>query len=363
MDFENRNLFGGGEVASVIVKRGARDPEASFQVRYQDDKFGQPHGYSLEVFQDYIGPKKHNDHTNDESIQILDEDSNPLLTRKGLTFRLSTPFPQSIVQRSALSTSLERTSTRTGEQESIASSTINLGPFIKELSYPTNARHSILTTLTTGARLFQSATFRPYTAATVLARQVFPILRSSTSQTPMMNLAFRHSITSSTMNVPRHEANAAGISAKVRGYPSTSNGPLSGSIMGTTELRFPFEIQKFNFGSGTFVLFADWLVGQRKLDFISMNQNNLVGNNDNNNDDDDDDFDFIPNHQDMNDSQQQNHNVRGGSVSPPIYFRKASVGLGIRKKIQGIPIKCDFSLTQDGRVGSFFGIGGDFDVI
>jgi hypothetical protein len=43
-------------------------------------------------------------------------------------------------------------------------------------------------------------------------------------------------------------------------------------------------------------------------------------------------------------------------------FRKGSVGIGLRASVQGIPVKYDFCVTQEGKIGSFFGIGKDFDV-
>ena len=68
---------------------------------------------------------------------------------------------------------------------------------MKEL--PSDARHSILTTLTTGNRFLQSAILRPYTAGTILARQIFPIAgKVGMNKLNPMSLALRHSITSSS---------------------------------------------------------------------------------------------------------------------------------------------------------------------
>ena len=41
-------------------------------------------------------------------------------------------------------------------------------------------------------------------------------------------------------------------------------------------------------------------------------------------------------------------------------LKRASVGIGVRKVVQGVPIKYDLSLTSDGNIGAFFrfvGIG------
>jgi hypothetical protein len=44
------------------------------------------------------------------------------------------------------------------------------------------------------------------------------------------------------------------------------------------------------------------------------------------------------------------------------FVTKTSVGIGLRKGIQGIPIKYDLSYTRDGKIRAFFGLGRDFDV-
>lgn len=350
LDFENRNLLGGGEVLSVTMKRGARDPEPSVTLRYQDDKFGRPHGYAVEAFQDYIGPDKEKqqqqkeDATGSSDYDGAEVDDNPLLTRQGVTVRLSTT-PLSFLQRSSASASVERVKTVSGGQEDVGSTTWKLGPVVRDLG--SSARHSVLTTVTTGLRA-SLRSMRPYTAGTVLARQVFPFV-SNNQDDPVAELALRHAVTTSTHHLPRHEANAAGIAARVRGYTNDSNGAISTAVGGTTEVRFPLEVRRL--GKAKVVFFADWLLAQPQPNNNSINYGGAA-----------DDFDSDVSEGDVGGV------VRGGAALSSLgeslsFFRKGSIGVGLRKNVQGIPVKCDFSLTKDGKVGSFVSIGKDFDVL
>lgn len=374
------------------MKRGARDPEPSVQIKFQDDKFGNPHGYSFELFQDYIGPDSNqpNSNQNNDHEIISESEDNPLLTRRGLTFRFSSPFPQSLLERSALSASFERTSTRTGVQENLGSTTFSFGPMVK--SWPSEARHSILTTLTTGARLLKSSLIeRPYVAGTIIARQIVPL--TNNNQSNNVELAFRHALTTSSSNLPRHEANAAGVSTRVRGFQSDNNGPISSSLMGTTEIRIPFNIDKLRVGSGSMIFFADWLLAQPHSEFAKPPESKPVFSTPPTFTEEEKEP-LLPPPELASDSEVSttsssassipsfavppDQDLRGGAfssffsksnlskVTPPKaldVFRKGSVGIGLRKTIQGIPVKYDLSLTHDGKVGAFFGIGRDFDVL
>jgi len=353
MDFENLNTFGGGEVVSLSFKRGARDPQPSFTVRYNDDKFGEPYGFSFDAFQNYIGPEKSKLKSDESSV------SNPILTRRGLTYRINSPLPPSLFKRSTFSANVEQIGSLKGPGENVVSTTINFGPSVLELA--NDARQSILATLTTGSRLLESLKLRPYGATTLLARHIFPLTRTSN---PLL-LAFQHSFTTSSKNLPRHEATAIGVASKIRGYSSSSNGPTSSSLVGTTEIRFPFTVEKFNLGSATAVVFADWLFGKEKDDFETTF---LAASGST------DPSSLEPSHNDQESTNTNNGDedlgLRGGEIfsassflNTPGVFRKASVGIGLRKNIQGIPMKYDFCVTQDGKVGSFLGIGGDFGVI
>ena len=53
------------------------------------------------------------------------------------------------------------------------------------------------------------------------------------------------------------------------------------------------------------------------------------------------------------------------SASAPLLskpMRKASAGIGLRSVLQGIPVKVDFTITDDGKVGANMALGPDFDV-
>jgi len=125
-----------------------------------------------------------------------------------------------------------------------------------------------------------------------------------------------------TQHLPLHEAHSAGVMAKVRGYHSNSNGPVDSSITGTTEVRvpvtIPFQKDKFN-QDGSVVIFGDWMIANHKTGSRQYRKEDIFG--------------------------------------------KGSVGIGFRKSISGIPLKYEFSLTKDGKVGAFFGLGRDWDIV
>jgi outer membrane protein assembly factor BamA len=333
VDFDWRNIFGGGESLGVLVRRGTKDSSPSVRMRYGDDKFGLEGGYDVELFSDFLGdtPKDiKNEETSLEASlteKTLDTDEDSLLHRRGATFRLRNPITPSLVSNSVGSASLERTSTTTGQHESIGSATLTLGPFRKLL--PMDARSSISTTITGGTRLqgirealtttgssdrsvssFLSASqCKPYSFASATTRQILPIYVSSSGDdgTPI-TLAFQHTISTSTPNLPRHEAKAMGNAAQIRG--ASPNGPASSALKGTTEVRVPIAVPRL--GSGSVVLFGDWFFLQQEL----------------------------------------------GSK----YYSKSSIGVGIRTPIQGLPFKYDISYSSEGKIKSMFGLGPDFDV-
>jgi hypothetical protein len=55
MCFDHKNLLGGGEVGSLVFRRGAQDPLASYKLKYSNNKFGAPYGYEVEGFSEFIG--------------------------------------------------------------------------------------------------------------------------------------------------------------------------------------------------------------------------------------------------------------------------------------------------------------------
>lgn len=325
VEFEHRNLLGGGEVASVVVRRGAKDPYPSIRARFTDDRFGLEGGYGVEVFSEYIaldgedGHEQLSEEYSDEDEGHVIDRPDSLLGRSGATFRLNHPLA-SVMDRSAGSVSLERTTTKAGEHEGIASTTFDAGPWLR--GFPDESRHSLLTTFTGGTRISTGNGFDvlPYALGTILAREVFTL---GNVERPI-SLAMKHSVTTSSPSLPAHEANAAGVKASVRGYGSVSNGAVSTSVVGTTEFRVPVALPTNKVRQdASVVLFGDWH--------------------------------FV---------ETEGGDSRGKKVGPGGRFsRKSSVGLGLRKSIQGIPLKYDICFTQDGKFGTFFGIGKDFDVI
>jgi hypothetical protein len=124
-------------------------------------------------------------------------------------------------------------------------------------------------------------------------------------------LALKHSITTATPNLPRHEAKAQGIAHNIRG--SSLNGRVASALTGTTELRVPIDIPVVQIRQDTnVVFFGDWLFAAK-------------------------------------DSQSS-------------FRRKSCVGVGVRKSVQGIPLKYDLCYSSDdGKFQSAFGLGADFD--
>jgi outer membrane protein assembly factor BamA len=312
VDFEHNNLLGGGETLGVSVRRGTRDAEPSVRLKYSDDRFGMEGGYDLELFSDYVGDSSDGEEEPPGGDALLD--------RRGATVRIRNPIDPSVIRHSTASASLERTSSLAGHQEGIGSASLTLGPFKKEL--PMDARSNVLGRVTAGTRVADAMEesesdkvvfghkVLPYTMASATTRQVFPFA-SGNDRRPI-SLALQHVISSSSPNLPRHEASALGVAARVRGYASKDNGHITSSVVGTTEIRIPVTLPtKKAKQDASVVLFGDWVFAQKS------------------------------------------------HRSP--FFRKSSVGIGLRKTIQGIPLMYDLSYTKDRDLRGFFGLGRDFD--
>ena len=366
LDFEHSNLIGGGEVLAVSVRRGTKDVEPSIRVRFTDDHFGMEGGYDIEAFSDYVGDLTHeepgeqpgevtmkvadiNDGSMDSSPAIsepssgatanvadasdtnmgtvqspqnkVDYDHDDLLSRRGATFRLRNPFNPEVIRNSMVSASIERTYSKTGLHENIGSTTLQLGPFRRQL--PMHAMSSIDTSVTTGARILDFASsysnekrdgpnsMKPYASFSATTKQVVPVLETRTAGNRPLILALRHSATVSSSNLPRHEAKAHGVANNVRG--AKSNGHVSSAIRGTTEVRIPIDIPMLSSREqdANVVLFGDWLFATKD------------------------------------------------STSP--IFRKSSVGIGFRKNLQGLPLHCNLCYAGDGKIKTLFGLGRDFE--
>jgi hypothetical protein len=122
----------------------------------------------------------------------------------------------------------------------------------------------------------------------------------------------RHSVVTSTKSLPKHEGRAQGLACNIRGAGDI--GSISSAITGTTEIRVPVSLPIDNMEQdASIVLFGDWLFAKE-------------------------------------------------SVSPS-YIRKSCIGLGLRKTLQGIPLKINISfLRGEGKIKSTFGLGRDFEI-
>ena len=219
--------------------------------------------------------------------------------------------------------SLERTATKTGLHENIGSATLGVGPFLRQL--PFDARSHVDARITVGTRLpapvalssdenvvDSTLQLKPYSSVTATTKQILPLGGKSSSATrrPVI-VALHHFITTSTPNLPRHELRALGNACNIRG--DSTNGRVSHALVGTTELRIPVQIPAFTRiqtrQDAGVVVFGDWSFATK-------------------------------------DSQSG----------------KSCIGVGLRKSVQGVPLKCDFSFSQEGRTKVAFGVGGDFDI-
>jgi outer membrane protein assembly factor BamA len=318
IDFEHQNLFGGGESVGLTVRRGTTDAAPSVRIKYSDDKFGLEGGHDLEVFTDFIGDNdasaetKTSDEKSSDNAS-LDYDHDALFNRRGATFRLKNPIDPKYIRNSLASLNAERTSTRTGLHENLGSASLTLGPFRQRL--PMEARSSVSTTVTGGTRLGQAedepAIFGydllPYSQVSATTRQVLPLVSISGNERKPLCLALQHVVTAATPNLPKHEAKAMGVSAQIRGVKP--DGGATSSVTGTAELRIPFELPML--GDASMLFFGDWF--------------------------------FV----------QKDH------ATP--FYAKSSIGIGLRKSVQGLPLKYDVSYTSEGNLKQFFGLGLDFD--
>lgn len=356
VDFEHANFMGGGETLGVNLRRGAKDSGPSVRFKYSDGRLGLVGGYDVEVFSEYIGdhhnppitePPKTQPSTEQPSEihpsmkedneapgpRADDYNHDMLIDRKGATFRVRNPIDPRTIRHSVASASVERTSTQHGFHETIGSTTMEVGPFLREL--PLGARSNVDAAFTVGTRvtgkdsavsnrtnsyfLSTNHPIVPFTTVTATTRQLFPLLGPATTPTsssanpssgrrPLI-LAFRHSVTASTSSIPRHVAKAVGMACSIRG--TTPNGRVTSALRGTTELRVPLQLpHRLNTPQdATVVVYGDWVFAT-------------------------------------------------DSSSP--FYRKSCVGLGLRKTLQGIPLQYDVTYSHEGKLKAVFGLGSDF---
>jgi hypothetical protein len=166
--------LGGGETLGINVRRGTTDTQPSMRCRYCTGRLQETGGYDIEAFNEYVGggkdksrPREQNkvevttNNDEDDKTKRISEassagapdDSNTLdsflFDRRGATIRIKNPIDPNTIRHSVVSASMERTSSA-GSYETIGSTTMEVGPFLKEL--PMNARSNFDLSITTGAR-------------------------------------------------------------------------------------------------------------------------------------------------------------------------------------------------------------------
>lgn len=367
-DLKNTNAFGGGEVATFNVRKGHSNKIIAGRnsKRNSDQKWvrlnGGPlswrmsikdsyAGYDLNLFQDNVGGHRGSS-IKTQKITAEDESESDVLDRSPMRIGATMRFrlPPSMKRKfkaSVVSATFERIN-----EQSIASTSVGVGPV------RFNPLHSLQSffsgSITSGVRSQSDRGANtgvvPYAAGTCTSHQIIPLGSSPA------NFALRHVASGGTKYLPRHEAISLGLSSKVRGYnynyqsQTTSEslstdgeqeqghwhalkkflrgGNSAGAIRpslatskalsGTVELRVPFMAPSENLRpivSGTFLFFGDWSLTHAHTSPSSIDKENTP-------------------------------------------LRCSSAGVGLRKVVQGVPIKVDACITEHGTRGVFFGIGG-----
>jgi len=382
MDFQHGNLLGAGENIGITVSRGTKDPEPSIRIHYQDDQFGAAGGYQITLFNDYIGDDESSSSSSlDKSQTSSKRDGDEPLLRRGATLE----FPHlQYFKTSKAKMGLERVTTSKGHGEKILTGTFDVGPYVRHYNDDddSGSRTSWKMTLDAGGRRSNDAaagfaiddeerlsfggggggggvvSLPLFANLVATARHVFPFASSDTTSS-LPSLALEHKA-GAGVNLPRHLAKAVGVAARVRGYKVGSNGPLRSFLGGTAEVRLPvredwFGLRRLSMmGEVSVCVFGDWLyadgvVGQRVGGSGVRGLKRGGG-------------DGMREGKLGSDGEGEDERERGYILGSGGMFRKGSVGVGLRASIQGIPVKYDLCVTQEGKIGSFFGIGKDFDV-
>ena len=368
-DLKHTNAFGGGEVATINVRKGqsngrkngrnaVRDDNNKWAQRLNDgplswrmsvkDNYA---GYDLNLFHENVGAgghrKKHQNTSNKESEgDVLSDASGGNPMRVGGTMRLRLP---SSMKRKFKANVVSATFERINAQ-SIASASVGVGPY--QFNPFRSLYSSISASMTSGVSNSDgSAGAVTYAAGALTSHQSVPFKSSP------VTLNVRHIASGGTKNLPRHEAVSLGLSSKVRGYKYNYQGQkidtssieeeeqqehgtwqalkklcsgckganvnpqiaISKALSGTIELRVPFQAASEGGSqpilSGTFLLFGDWSLTQAHTQSLATEKENRPA-------------------------------------------RFSSAGVGLRKVVQGIPLKVDACVTEHGSKGIFFGIGG-----
>ena len=369
LDLKHANVLGGGEVASINVRKGrGRDNKEdsklkgvgggpiNFRMSLKDDYLSESDsGYDVEVYRDHVGVSGKGgkgitaaagaeegslDAIKDEPV----DNGSPLRTGASAKLKL----PASIPFAKALNAKFERVDpfTKNDKAQCMTSMSADIGPYDHDGEVSSLPMRSVISgTATAGGKWdagSEESTLLPYASGTINSQQILRVNNGDMS-CPPTDLVMRHKVCVSSQNLPRHEAILLGLTSRIRGYrynysqeapttqqqqqrqtkeqnlmqsmkqfvkggdPGQSRPPiaLSKSISGSLELRVPCE--RFSLGRGNIVLFGDWCFAQAQI-------------------------------------EQK-------------LSRHSSLGVGLRKNIQGLPLKMDACITEHGSKGLFFGIG------
>jgi hypothetical protein len=339
----------------------------------KDDNLGSSDsGYDVEIFRDHVGVGG----LGDAIDEINGEETVVSPLRTGVTMKLRLPHSTkySLSLPKALSARFEYIDpyyTKNDSAQCMTSMSADIGPYRNIWNESTRPLRSTVSAIAAAGRKWNiddksekdnndDASRLPYYATgTITSQQIMP-LSSERESFPPIDLVIRNVASTSTRYLPRHEAIMLGLTSRIRGYKynyqedperhqqqDTEKGAeknllqglknlmqgksnnqfsppvaLTKAISGTVEVRIPFERCHPIIGRGNVVLFGDWCVSQAQAQPSLLLQH--TGN-------------------------------EGDTSEEPIRF--SSLGIGLRKVVQGIPLKVDACLTEHGTKGVFFGIG------
>lgn len=390
LDVKHANLFGGGEVATINIRKGMSSRQkngsvfknwkneiSSFNWRasMKDDYLGSSDsGYDVTIIRDHVGLGA----LGDVIDEIKEEETVVSPLRTGVTMKLRLPHSTkySLSLPKALSARFEYIDpfTKNDCAQCMTSMSADIGPYRNTWNESIRPVRSSISAIAAAGRKWNidgksekdnndDASRLPYYATgTITSQQIMPLSNEQESFPPI-DLAIRNVASASTRYLPRHEAIMLGLTSRIRGYKynyqqdpvrvqqqDTEEGAeknvfhglknlmqgksnnqfrppvaLTKAISGTVEVRIPFERLIYHpiIGRGNVVLFGDWCVSHAQAQPSLMLQH--TGGKEG---------DF--------------------SVEP---IRHSSLGIGLRKVVQGIPLKVDACLTEHGTKGVFFGIG------
>ena len=442
MDFEHANILGGGETLGINVRRGTTDVHPSMRCRFSTGRLQETGGYDIEAFSEYIGgtekrkPREQNDVAtaattrsddgDDESKQTVASgvttpaNSNldaQFLDRRGATIRIKNPIDPNTIRNSVFSTSMERTLSSSGTYETIGSTTIEVGPFLKEL--PMNARSNFDLSITTGAR-FGSKRPKLTSSSKVSEDDENYETNSLIDNDNVMSSASSLTLSSSSNGVTPYATMSATTrqlfpllsgrnrSRRDRSIATTASSPISNrnnlSISGGSTVS-PFDLPQppqlataNNNGIGRPLILALKHTVIVSSNSIPQHVGKAIATSTNvrGNTVPDQSLttalrgttelrvplhlpSFIPNEKmqqffqqdanmvvysdwllSLNDNNRNDSTTSEGNDSNSMFRRKSCIGIGLRKTIQGIPLQYDVTYSNEGKLKAMFGLGRDF---